>query len=106
MEPYVVTNLDGSHQYSGMNRLHVGLDIGQRKWVAGILDLRNWRYSTESFSGDDAWQQCVAWLAGLLSSGMAVHVLYEAGRNGFELARELDCLGIEVGIVSTCSVPS
>ena len=100
MESFVVMNLDGSHPHGGMDYLHVGLDLGQRKWVAGVVYLKDWSYSTNSFSGDDAWQQCVEWLTFLAAEHDAVHVLYEAGRNGFELARQLRAMGIAADIVS------
>jgi len=100
MEPFIVTNVDGGHPDSGTNRIHVGLDIGQRKWVGGLLDLSDWSFTTVCFSGDDAWQQCVLWLDGLKAEGRSIHVLYEAGRNGFELARQLRDMGIDVDIVA------
>jgi len=101
MEPYVVCNVDVSCPHMGENWIYVGLDLGERVWVAGVLDLRSCEYHSRKFESASVWEDCVSWLVGLgQNSGCRVHVLYEAGRQGFELARQLRILGMDVDIVA------
>ena len=37
MEPYICRNIDMSNAHMGENWLYVGLDLGERIWVAGLL---------------------------------------------------------------------
>lgn len=101
MEPYICRNVDVSNSHMGKDWIYVGLDLGERVWVAGALDLRTGGYTSCRFSGDQLWSECLDWLVTLKEpEGCQVHVLYEAGRQGFELARQLHELGIGAGIVA------
>jgi transposase len=85
----------------GEKWIYVGLDLGERVWVAGVLDLRSCEYHSRKFESASVWGDCVRWLVELgQDSGCRVHVLYEAGRQGFELARELCGVGVDVDIVA------
>lgn len=101
MEPYICRNVDMSNPHMGESWLYVGLDLGERIWVAGMLDLRTCRYSSRRFDSGDVWRDCCNWLVELKESeGCRIHVLYEAGRQGFELARQFRALEIEADLVA------
>lgn len=101
MEPVIRQNVDVSNPHMGRAWIYVGLDLGERVWVAGILDLRSCEYRSRKFDEGDVWRDCVSWLVELKNrSACQMHVLYEAGRQGFELARQLRDLGIDTDIVA------
>ena len=100
MEPYICRNVDMSNAHMGENWLYVGLDLGERIWVAGLLDLRTCDYASRKFESEGVRSDCLEWLFTLKDSGCRVHVLYEAGRQGFELARQLRSDGISTTIVA------
>jgi len=101
MEPYICRNVDVSNAHMGQNWIYIGLDLGERIWVAGVLDLRTCRYYSRKFDAGDVWRNCLDWVIDLKKTERCrVHVLYEAGRQGFELARQLRALDIETDIVA------
>lgn len=104
MQPYVILNVGLSSEHMGQGWLYVGLDLGERLWVASGRKL--WEAEVDKpksvrFSGAGRYAALEAWLLGLKSEyGCEVHVLYEAGRQGFELARRLQAKEIRVDIVA------
>ncbi len=101
MEPFISRNIDVSNRHMGSSWIYVGLDLGEKVWVAGFLDLRTCSYHCHRFTSNDVWQVVVAYLVDLRRrEGCDIHVLYEAGRQGFELARQLRELGIHTDILA------
>ncbi len=101
MEPFVVQNVNVASPHMGEDWIYVGLDLGERIWMAGVLDLRDCQYHSRKFESDQVWRDCVDWLADLgQHEGCRVHVLYEVGRQGFELARELRGLGVNTDVLA------
>ncbi len=101
MEPYICRNVDVSNPHMGEDWIYIGLDLGERIWVAGVLDLRTCHYSNRRFESETVWSDCLTWIFSLRdSTDCGIHVLYEAGRQGFELARELRANGISTDIVA------
>jgi transposase len=101
MEPIIRQNIDVSNPHMGESWIYIGLDLGERIWVAGVLDLRTCTYFSRKFDSGDVWRNCLDWLSELKKKeGCQVHVLYEVGRQGFELARQLRQMGIQTDIVA------
>lgn len=104
MQPYVIRNVDLSSAHMGERWIYVGLDLGERLWVASgrkLWEAEVGKPKSVRFSGNGRYAALEAWLLGLKAEfGCEVHVLYEVGRQGFELARRLMAQGIHVDILA------
>ena len=105
MQPYVIQNVGLSSEHIGKRWIYVGLDLGERDWV--VLWMKLWvvedlhARKPKKFSGAGRFAALLAWLLSLkVEFACDVHVLYEAGRQGFELARKLMEEKIHVDIVA------
>ena len=74
-------------------RLNVGIDMGKTRWAVNVLDTATGQHHAHSFTGTECRQKTLALVQRLVASGREVDVIYEAGRNGFTPARELNQVG-------------
>ena len=81
------------------SRLNVGIDMGEDKWAADILDTADGKHKGYMYTGTSHFLEACSRIRQLLDTGRPVDVIYEAGRNGFTPARMLERIGASVTIL-------
>jgi len=84
----------------GKRAVNIGIDMGSGLWVATAVEYDTGKKRCHRFTGEGYDQDCYRMVGEYTQRGYDVHVLYEAGRNGFTPARTLSCdCGAEVTVV-------
>jgi transposase len=93
--------------------LEASLEVAARSWKLALTDGRRLRPAVLSVQTDDLWSRLQELLARLqefkrkwgLAAGCQVTLIYEAGQDGFWIARALQANGVQVLVVDAASIP-
>jgi transposase len=80
-------NINAILKLQGDNAVNVGIDMGNSIWVVTCSFYRDGTKSLHRFTGPELEEECYKMIGDLVMTGHQVHVVYEAGRNGFSPAR-------------------
>ena len=93
--------------------LDVSLEVAARSWKVALTDGRRLRPAVLNVKAEDLWCRLHELLERLqefkrkwgLAAGCPVTLLYEAGQDGFWIARALQDAGVRVLVVDAASIP-
>ena len=105
--------MQSAQRLNGISRLDVSLELAKKAWKVAVTDGQRLNPSVVRVDAPDMWvrlQQLLQLLAGFLAkwglpAGTQIVIIYEAGQDGFWIARALQAKGVQVHVVDAASVP-